>query len=299
MTYKWIGGFLFIMLLLVPDTVFACTSFAVYSSQVYYGMNFDFINLPMKFLISVNGDIRTFHLAFERTIGEMKFFVNTAGMNSKGLFASCQELYPEKINPPEKTDANIFTFELYESIASSRSAEEVKRMGQTFPLIDMPGITLHNLFADRSGWAFVTETGTPDTVFTEKEGNFIVMTNFPNASLAGKKFSDAEGKGAERYITCHEFLGEHADSFNIGKGFELLSMCCNKDPQYPTMCSLVFDPQQGEVFIVMERNFSTILKLSIENGTIQPFKGYAVKHQLSLPAGVEGILAEDLKQYYD
>jgi len=294
MTYKWIVGFLFIMLFLVPDTVFACTSFAVYSSQVYYGMNFDFINLPMKFLISVNGDIRTFHLAFERTIGEMKFFVNTAGMNSKGLFASCQEMCPEKINPPAKTDANMFTFELYEAIASCRSAEEIKKMGQTFPIIDMPGITLHNLFADRNGEAFVTETGTPDTIFTEKERDFIVMTNFPNSSLAGKKFSAAKGKGAERYITCHQFLREHVDSFTIDKGFELLSMSCNTDPQYPTMCSLVFDPQQGEVYIVMERDFSIILKVSIENGTIEPFKGYATKHVRSLPAGAKGIPAEDL-----
>jgi hypothetical protein len=49
----------------------------------------------------------------------------------------------------------------------------------------------------------------------------------------------------------------------------------------------------------MERNFSNILKLSIENGTIEPVKGYAKKDLLSLPAGAEGILAEGLKHFYN
>lgn len=287
------------MLFLFSGTVYACTSFAVYSNQVYYGMNFDFINLPIKFLLSVNGDIRTFHLAFERAMGEMKFFVNTAGMNNKGLFSSCQELHPENNTPPEKTDTNMFTFELYEAIANSQSAQEIKRIGQKLPIIDMPGITLHNLFADKSGEAFVTESGNSNTVFTRIKGDFIVMTNFSNHSLAGEQYTAAKGEGADRYITACDYLRQHAADFSIDKGFELLSMCCNKNPQYPTMVSMVFDPQKSEVYIVMERNFLKILKLSIQNGTIEPFKGYEKNNVLSLPSGTDGILAEDLKRHFN
>lgn len=94
MKFKFVFLIIFLTIFLPLSDVCACTSFAVYSNQVYYGMNFDFANLPMKFLISTNGDIRTFHLAFERVMGEMKFFVNTAGMNNKGVFSSCQELHP-------------------------------------------------------------------------------------------------------------------------------------------------------------------------------------------------------------
>ncbi len=298
MKCKLIFFILFIVLFLLSGTVYACTSFAVYSNQVYYGMNFDFTNLPIKFLISVNGDIRTFHLAFERAIGEMKFFVNTAGMNNKGLFSSCQELHPENTKPPEKTDINIFTFELYEAVANSQSAKEIKRIGQKLPIIDMPGITLHNLFADKTGEAFVTEPGDSNTVFTEIKGDFIVMTNFPNHALVGKTYTAAKGKGADRYISCYEYLQQHTADFSIDKGFQLLSMCCNKNPQYPTICSMVFDPQKSQVYIVMERNFSKILKLSIQNGTIEPFKGYEKNYLLSLPSDTAGILVEDLKRHF-
>ena len=74
MNWKLLLLTVFTTLLLPLTDVSACTSFAVYSKQAYYGMNFDFAALPMKFLISVNGDIRTFHLAFERSFGDTNFF---------------------------------------------------------------------------------------------------------------------------------------------------------------------------------------------------------------------------------
>ncbi len=33
-------------------------------------MNFDFADVAMRFLITTNGDIKTFHLAFERMFGD-------------------------------------------------------------------------------------------------------------------------------------------------------------------------------------------------------------------------------------
>ena len=208
----------------------ACTSFAVYSNQVYYGMNFDYANLPMKFLISVNGDIRTFYLAFERRFGEMKFFVNTVGMNDRGLFSSCQELHPMDDTPREKTDANLYTFELFEAIGSCGSVEDIEEIGRNHPLVNMPGVTLHNLFADTSGRAMVTEATDSDTAIIPIKNNFMVMTNFPNQSMIGKPYQQAQGKGDQRYILCHEYLQKHAVDFTIEKGFHLLSMCRNKIP---------------------------------------------------------------------
>lgn len=296
MKMKLLFSILILSVVLPLDAAYACTSFAVYSKQVYYGMNFDFINLPIKFLISINGNIRTFHLAFQRVMGDMKFFVNTAGMNSNGLFSSCQELHPVNTHPSEKTDTTLFTFELYDAISSSRSAEEIKRIGQQFPVIDMPGITLHNLVADTSGQAFTAEAGERETVFTDKQGGFIVMTNFSNRTMVGKRYREAQGTGSDRYIICHEFLQKHTSDFTVDKGFQLLSMSCNKDPHYPTRCSLVFDPQKRDIYIVLERHFSKILKLSLGKGTIEPFKGYEKNFLLRLSKGGEGILAEDLKQ---
>ena len=289
--------FVIVIFLFQPlGMLYACTSFAVYSNQVYYGMNFDYMNLPMKFRILTNGDIRTFHLAFERTVGGNRFFVNTAGMNSNGLFSSCQELHPVNANPNQKTDENIYTFELYEAISFSRSVKEIEKIARNLPLVDIPGITLHNLFADTNGRAIVTEAGGDVTKIVEMKKNFMVMTNFSLGSLVGKSYTQAIGAGDERYIICHEFLKQHASDFNIEKGFELLSLCRNKDPKYSTMCSMVFDPQEGDVYIALERNFSQLLKLTIENGNIETFRGYEKHTMLPAAAEADGLLIEDLKQ---
>lgn len=293
---------LFFFLLLFfgfPESASACTSFAVFSNEVYYAMNFDFLNPAMKLLITANGDVRTFHLAFERCMNDFRFFVNTVGMNNKGLFASCQELSPANENPREKTDNNLFIFELYEAMAHCRSVDEIVKISKERPLVDMPGITLHNLFADINGRAVVTEAGEKATLMTGNNESYLVMTNFSNASLAGKSYIDAEGKGADRYKICHEYLSRHASDFTIDHGLKLLSMTVNRDPQYPTACSMVFDPQNSEVYIVLQGAFSKILKLSIENCTIETWKGFKKKRQLVIPPGREGLLVEDLVRQMD
>lgn len=282
------------LLLGMPEVSDACTSFAVFSNSVYYGMNFDFADLPMKFVIAANGDIRTFHLAFERTFGDMSFFVNTAGMNDKGLFAACQELHPENLHPRTKTEADLFMFELYDAIAGCASVEEIETICRRHPLVDMPGITLHNLFADTLGRAIVTEAGEKATNVVEKTGNYMVMTNFPIVSIAGKAYFEAQGKGSDRYVICHEYLERYASYFDVENGFELLYRCLNPDPQYPTACSMVFDPQHRAVYIVLKRNFSKIWKLSMENNQIETWRGFKKDLKISIPIGDQGILASDL-----
>jgi hypothetical protein len=282
------------LLLGLPGVSDACTSFAVFSNSVYYGMNFDFADVPLKLVIAANGDIRTFHLAFERTLSGLSFFVNTAGMNDKGLFAACHELHPENLHPRAKTETDLFTFELYDAIASCASVGEIETLCRRRPLVDMPGITLHNLFADTLGRAIVTEAGENETVVVEKSGSFMVMTNFPIGSMDGKHYREAQGKGAERYITCHEYLDQGGLHFNVENGFELLSMCRNTDPQYPTACSMVFDPQHRDVYIALKMDFSKMWKLSIGNNRIQAWRGFKNDLNISVPIGDQGIAVSDL-----
>lgn len=280
-----------------PECSEACTSFAVYSGNVFYAMNFDFADLPMKFLIAANGDIRTFHLAFERTLGTVSFFVNTAGMNDKGLFAACQELHPVNQHPREKEETDLYMFELYEAISACTCVNEIEERCQERALVDMPGITLHNLFADTRGEAMVTEAGEAGTHMVKKSGDYMVMTNFPVRTMAGKNYLAARGKGEDRYIICHEYLDRHLSDFSIENGFELLSKCRNTDPQYPTACSMVFDPQKKAVYIVMARNFSRIWKLSIENQTLETWRGFRRHLSIPVPKGECGIPAAALVQY--
>lgn len=272
----------------------ACTSFAVFSNTIYYGMNFDFLDPTMKFLILVNGDMRVFHLAFERCIGQMRIFVNTVGMNTNGLFGACQRVFPSNERIPYSPEGDIYVHQLYDRIAEATDVEHLTRILDAAELLDLPGLELHNLFADTSGNAIVTECSPNGNAITKRDAAYMVMTNFANFTLDGRPYSAAIGKGAARYRLCHDYLRRNGHAFTIEQAFELLQMACNRDPDYPTNCSLVFDPQENEVFIALKRDFSAIYKVSIENGVIETCKSGAPLKTLSIPIGEEGLLVSDM-----
>lgn len=60
-----------------------------------------------------------------------------------------------------------------------------------------------------------------------------------------------------------------------------------------TQCSMLFDPANAEVFIVLKRDFSKVWKVSINDGTIETFKG-SNSHQ-SFKIGDRGIPIKNLE----
>ena len=61
---------------------------------------------------------------------------------------------------------------------------------------------------------------------------------------------------------------------------------------------MVFDPQKQEVYIALERDLSKILKLSIEKGTIETFKGHETESSFVIPVGNEGLLVENIRRQF-
>ena len=105
--------FTFLAIFLNPSLSVACTSFAVYSNNTVYGMNFDYKpNLLQIFAISSELQGKVFHL---RPFG----FGEVAGMNMQGLFASCQGLIPEEKSPATRIKNQISTW-IFHKMALSR-----------------------------------------------------------------------------------------------------------------------------------------------------------------------------------
>jgi len=84
------SAWLLIVLLAVSSPAAACTSFAVYSDQAWYGMNFDYYSTtPFLVAIAEEGDRGLFVMAYLWR----NLYVPTVGINEAGLFASTQLLY--------------------------------------------------------------------------------------------------------------------------------------------------------------------------------------------------------------
>jgi hypothetical protein len=273
-----------------PSLAGACTSFAVYSNHTVYGMNFDYKpNLQQIFSISSEFQGKVFHL---RPIG----FGKVAGMNMKGLFAACLGLIPDQKAPPTRSKNQISTWIFHQmTLSRFEQVSQVKDFLNKKQVVQAIGTSMHNLVADRFGNALVVESGNTDNRITENSDPYMVMTNFPIYLLQGKNYEAAEGIGSERYKIAHRYIKANFRGFDIEKGMEVLKLAQNKSKTFTTRCSMVFDPLKKEIFICLEGNFDRIWKVSLENHTIETFRGFASFKREPLPS--EGLLAADLAQW--
>lgn len=277
---------------LMASPAFACTSFAVYGNNVFYGMNFDYFLVPLKFFIDTHGSIKTFHLAFNVKYRGMDIFAKTGGMNSNGLFGACQGLLPFIETPSSTGKDEVFIALFYESFASLNKVQEVEHLLGSKRLLNLPGLSNHNFYADTSGNAMIIEPGEDENHIAKIEGNFMVMTNFPLRELKNKTYKEAKGFGSDRYKIAYEYLKNNSDNFSVDKGFELLRKTINKDPGFATSCSMVFDPGKNEIFIAIAGDFNKIWKVSLEESSIETFSGFNTA--IKKPLNSNGLLALDV-----
>jgi len=272
--------------------VLACTSFAVYSGRTFYGMNFDYPPCQVRFVLEEHEA----ELVFIGSFWMGDHYGRTVGMNSQGLFSSCQMVSPAKARVEEPGSDELYVWNaFYEGVQSCSRVREVADAIADKRLVQYPTLTLHNLYADVQGRAMVVEPGETGNVITEIDGPFMVMTNFPNGDFQGVDYREVRGDGAHRYRTAYATIEEHFDDFDLGDAFETLERTVQSTGEYPTLYSLVFDPIAREIYIVLERDFDHIWKVSLDNQTIETFRGF--DKAVTLPMASEGVLGSDLQSY--
>ncbi|WDP84644.1 MAG: hypothetical protein HUN05_05365 [Desulfobacter sp.] len=290
-----------IILILVfgySSSAFAFTSFALYGPQIFYGMNFDYFSIPLKFWIESNLGMNIFHLSFlyDQTIDDPEYkgyFAKTCGMNSKGLFCASQEIEPHIEGQKHAGRSEVHIDDQYDAISKYFGVDQIKQTIKGKKWIQFIGPSIHNLFADIQGNAMVTETDNNENFVTWMDNEFIVMSNFSNHGMAGKSYQEAVGAGADRYIAAHDYILENMNSFSVDQGFRLLEKVSLNEKDCSTQCSMIFLPQTNHIYICVYQDFKTLWKVSLENKTIETHQGGNPNFQARL--GKTGILASDLK----
>ncbi len=272
--------------------VFACTSFAVYSGRTLYGMNFDYPPCEVRFVLEEHEA----GLVFIGSFWMGDHYGRTVGMNSQGLLSSCQMVSPAKAEVEQPGPEELYVWNaFYDGLQNCSCVGEVTDVIADRRLVQYPSLTLHNLYADVEGSAVVVEPGETGNVITEIDGPFIAMTNFPNGDFQGVDYREVRGDGAHRYRTAYATIEEHFEHFDLDDAFETLEQTVQSTGEYPTLYSLVFDPIAREIYIVLERDFDHIWKVSLDNQTIETYQGF--DKAVTLPMASEGVLGSDLQSY--
>jgi hypothetical protein len=265
----------------------ACTSFAVYSSEIWYGMNFDYPNVDLKFSIYKTNNRKVFLAQF----GSGDYI---AYMNDSGLFANYQMLYynhGEPVFPSGSNTLGLIDLNYYSLNQLSTVNEIINYIG-TKLIVRSWGRNLHSLFSDKNSNAIVVEPFDSCNGITYLSDGFIVMTNFPNYDFPGMNYNSVYGVGADRYKTAFAYIQEHKSGFGLNDGFETLRRTVQSTGDYPTLISLLFDPLKMEIYFCLNRDFSEVWKISLKNETIETFSGFAVQQITKLDEN--GIWSYDL-----
>ncbi len=266
---------------------YACTSFAVYSENNIYGMNFDYPKTEIRLIIHKIKDVKAFSMEFKQGNEYLPF----AGMNSKGLFVATQLLYPGKQAKTKLDENEIYIGELGELIGKYEKVGQIKKHIENKKLVNMP-ITIHKLFADKFGDSIIVEVGDDENKIVKAKDDFAVMTNFSNFDFKDKTYKDVSGIGADRYKIAYEYIKENFDDFNLESGWEVLKKTAQASGSYLTQCSMIFDPQNQDIYIVIKSDFEKIWKVSLEKETIETIKGF--EEPIEIKMNSNGILLSDL-----
>ena len=249
----------------------ACTGFAVYSKKTYYGMNFDYTTSDIQF--SINSSKDNGSLVFSMDLFTDGKYYPCASMNNKGLFGTCQSLYPEE-QLVKKDNANqMDMYELFNKIPfQTASVNDIRNLISTKNMI-CQNRYIHNLYADSNKDAMILESVKNQTYETNITGNSIVMTNFFSAELQNNTIDKITGTGTDRYKKAVDYIDTHIDSFSYEDGINVLKNTVQSG-SYSTQCSMLFDPEKSEIYIVLKRDFSRVFKVSLNNKTIETVEGF-------------------------
>lgn len=253
-----------------------CTGFAAYSGQVVYGANFDWPGEPeLEFALEHGtGSAKRFVLRFKPETG----WFTMCGLNKWGLFASLQEV-PSVSQHGLGQGRTMMLSQLFDqALESAASVSEVKGLLGDRRLIPPPGISLHSLFADVRGHTLIAEPGARANQLIPGSGNFAVMTNFYNSDLSGQDFRKVRGFGADRYRVAMEELRKLKGAVGLETGLGILK----KTTQTITQASLLFLPEQQQVYLALKADFTRVYRFDLKGETVSTWRGFTKQRRQPL-----------------
>ena len=262
-----------ILLCLCALNAQACTSFAVYSSAPIYGMNWDYPDTAAYLRL---GQVEDYHKVFSFGFETEYGMATNGSMNDQGLAAFVQDLHPREMTTAALSDTSVE--DMHDFACSSpylyTKAQDVRDILDDGMHVANKYHTMHDLFADANGDAFILEEYDEKNVVTQAEGGVLVMTNFPNHFIGQVDLEkEYDFVGVDRYKIAHEVIAAHWDDFNVSYGFEALQKAAQYGI-YRTRFSGIYDPIRKEVYVALECDYDHIWKISISDETVETYLGF-------------------------
>lgn len=290
--------FIVLLFLIVPNVASGCTSFAVYRQQPIYGMNFDWSPINMYFSLTKEAETGDNCASFSFTREDRKSGqVLTAAMKNGILLVTHQQSPKNLVTRTDDTiaEGEAFIAEIIPlalTILSAQPEAGIEQLLKEFAkkkfVNGRKDSGVHCLIAGPEGEAAILEVGNKANKILAKTGDFIVMSNFAHAPFKGKDYTEVIGPGANRYIAAHKYIEENLGEFGVEQAFEAL----RHTAQTLTLCSLVFAPMEGNIYLALYGDLEKIWRISLTESTIETYRGFSGITTIPIPP--QGISAKTL-----
>jgi len=242
-----------------------CTSFADYSREPVYGLNFDSLDYDIRFRFYEGHGFGL--LAFE--FYQDGQWLRMAHFTTDGLHTAGLLLYPPLSVVRAQSDSDVNIIETGSWIYELRSIEAIlARVNQV--RLHEDGVRSHHVFLGPRE-AFVCEA-TKDGNYVERSeaGGYLVTTNFELHKFRGQGPEKVYGVGDSRYRVATRLIesARAAGTMDGDEGMRILRGAAAEAGDFKTRCSMVFMPETLSLKVVFARNFDREYVISLKDRTV-------------------------------
>lgn len=253
------------LIVFFPVPVQPCTSFADYSDEPVYGLNFDSLdhNLRFNFYKGAGFDLLAFEFFQDDVWVRMAHFT-TNGLHSAGLL-----LYPNRMAVPKQADTDLSIYETTAWMYELSSINDISaRINKIQFHDDSP--RGHYVFCGPEYGLILEPAQDGNYIQQSDPDGYLVLTNFEMSKFHGQPPEKVYGVGDSRYRAAHRSIKAIRESgtMNGAAAMNVLRDAAADSGDMKTRCSMVFLPEEQTLTITFDRNFEKKFIISLKNRTV-------------------------------
>lgn len=258
------------------DDHWACTVFAAQTpdGEALLGRNYDWYTRPVMLLYTDPPDgyaaaamVDLSYLGFDEHAPTEEQLANLVdapywsfdGMNEAGFAIGMMAVpYGESSNAADKPTLSSITTIRYLLDYAADVEEAIELLGGINVAFEI-GPPVHYLIADAAGNSAVIEFVGGELVVLRPDQPFQVSTNYVISEVA-EEFRLAK---CDRYELVTETLAQSTGQITMDDSMTLLSEVASHSISYPTMWSIVFNMNSGDIDIVVGLQYDTVYNFQL------------------------------------
>lgn len=277
------------LIVFFPAPVQPCTSFADYSAEPVYGLNFDSLDHNLRFMFyKGNGfDLLAFEFFQDDVWGRMAHFT-TQGMHNAGLL-----LYPNRITIPKQAETDEHSMTTAAWMYELDSIDEFRDRINNTRFYDGVPRSHHALYGPEYG-LFFEPAQNGNYIQQSDPGGYLVLTNFEMSKFHGQPPEKVYGVGDSRYRAAHRSIKAIRESgtMNGAAAMSVLRDARADAGDMKTRCSMVFLPEEQTLTLTFDRNFEKKFIISLRDRTVTA--NWPGANPAPAKIGKKGVYKEDL-----